>query len=96
MSLLFSYPRTTFVRSLLLVWATCVLVNATSPWTLEERGGDLTSRTPVRRLAAAHARTPIKPRAAEPALRHDHELHYMEGKLIDRQSHSSPFQACYY
>ena len=62
----------------------CVVANAASPRHLEARESGVSGRTTVRRLAAAHLKESIKPRSTESALRHDHELHYLEGKPIDR------------
>ena len=80
MSSLFSCPRILLLRSFLLVLIACLLVTATDLWDPRTNAADLDRRAPARRLAAAHVRTPISSRNVESALRHDHELHYLEGK----------------
>lgn len=80
MSSLISCPQTLLLRSLLLVLIACVLVTAANPFDPRTNVADLERTAPARRLAAAHVRTPVKSRSAELALRHDHELYYLEGK----------------
>lgn len=80
MSSLSSCPQVLLLRSSLLILIACFLVTATDPWDPKTNAADLERRASARRLAAAHVRTPIKSRSAESALRHDHELHYLEGR----------------
>ena len=69
------------LQALLLSLVLCIFADATGFRVLEARDGALAERAPARRLAAAHMRTPIKSRNSEQVLRHEHELHYLEGTL---------------
>ena len=71
------------MRSLLSFWVACLLASAAESWAVESDQTGLSRRVPARRLAAAHSNTPLKSRDTESALRHDHELHYIEGKSSD-------------
>ena len=71
------------MRSLLPFWVACLLASAAGSWAVESDQIGLSRGAPARRLAAAHSKMSIKSRDTESALRHDHELHYIEGKSTD-------------
>ena len=59
------------------------LANGLDTQILDTRDESLAGRGPVRRLAAAHTRNLIQSRNTEHVLRHDHELHYLEGQSTE-------------
>ena len=71
------------MRSLLQFWVACLLASAAESWAVESDQAGLSRRAPARRLAAAHFKMSLKSRDTDLALRHDHELHYIEGKSTD-------------